>query len=73
MRTLAAVLGLVFVLGSVPSAHAGWWIFGGDDKVSTKKSLPKAIDYPMIRPKMRDDHKQDKRAGDHPEHGRQLR
>jgi hypothetical protein len=73
MRTLAAVLALVFMFGSVPAADAGWWIFGDDNKVSTRKRMPKAIDYPLLRPKMQDIHKQGKRSGDHPEHGTQLR
>jgi hypothetical protein len=29
--------------------------------------LPKPIDHPIVRPKVRDNHKAGKRAGDHPE------
>ena len=72
MRTLAAVLGLFLLLGSVPAAEAGWWIFK-NDKASTRKKLPKAVDSPVVRPKMQEIHKNGKRAGHHPEHGNQIR
>ena len=56
MKLMAAGFALL-LLGSA-GAEAG--LFGGKDK------LPKAIDHPMVRPKLREDHKVGKRAGRHP-------
>jgi hypothetical protein len=54
MKAIAAVL--VTLLLGAGAAEAGW--------VPTKK-LPKPIDYPIVRPKQKDTHKQGKRAN-HP-------
>lgn len=54
MKAVAAVL--VTLLLGAGAAEAGW--------VPTKK-LPKPIDYPMLRPKAKETHKQGKRAN-HP-------
>ena len=35
--------------------------------VEAAPKLPKPIDHPIVRPKVRDDHKAGKRAGKHPE------
>ena len=56
MKLLAAGIALL-LLGSA-GAEAG--LFGGRDK------LPKPIDHPIVRPKVRHDHKAGKRAGQHP-------
>ena len=60
MKLVAVGIALL-LLGSA-SADAG--IFG---KFRRKNDLPKPIDSPIVRPKMRDDHKAGKRAGKHPE------
>jgi hypothetical protein len=60
MKLVAAAVALL-LLGSV-SADAG--IFG---IFSRKTDFPKPIDSPILRPKVRDDHKQGKRTGRHPE------
>ena len=60
MKLVAAGIALL-LLGSA-SADAG--IFG---KFRRKADFPKPIDSPIVRPKMRDDHKQGKRVGRHPE------
>jgi hypothetical protein len=57
MKLLAA--GIAFCLLSSAGAEAG--LFGGRSK------LPKPIDSPVVRPKTRDDHKQGKRVGRHPQ------
>jgi hypothetical protein len=71
MRMLIGAVALVFVMGAVP-ADAGWWIFGKDDdkpaSSGMKKKLPKALDYPTVRPKVEHWHKYGKQAGNHPEH-----
>jgi hypothetical protein len=54
MKAFAAVL--VTLLLGAGAAEAGW--------VPTKK-LPKPIDYPVVRPKLKETHKQGKRAN-HP-------
>jgi hypothetical protein len=56
MKLLAAGIAL-FLLTSA-GAEAGLF--------SSKPKLPKPIDHPGIRPKVRDDHKAGKRAGRHP-------
>jgi hypothetical protein len=54
MKVTAAVLVTLFLGAS--SAHAGW--------VPTKR-LPKPIDYPLVRPKSQEIHKQGKKQN-HP-------
>jgi hypothetical protein len=68
MRLLVGTLGLVLFLGAMP-ADAGWWPFGrkDDNKQPKLKHFPKAIDYPVVRPKIPHWHKAGKQAGDHPE------
>ena len=59
MKLVAVGIALL-LLGSA-SADAGvFGIFKG------KSDLPKPIDSPIVRPKMRDDHKAGKRTGRHP-------
>ena len=60
MKLVAVGIALL-LLGSA-SADAG--IFG---KFRRKNDLPKPIDSPIVRPKMRDDHKAGRRNGKHPE------
>ena len=61
MKLVAAGIALL-LLGSA-SADAG--VFG---IFKRKDSFPKPIDSPILRPKLRDDHKQGmKRVGRHPE------
>jgi hypothetical protein len=55
---IAAALVAVLLLGSA-GAQAG--IFS-----SNKDKLPKPIDHPIVRPKMREDHKVGKKGGRHP-------
>jgi hypothetical protein len=52
MKRLAGLL--VFTLLAAPAVEAA------------RVKLPKPIDSPVVRPKVRDDHKPGKRAGDHP-------
>jgi len=54
-----AVAGLALLLLGGASAEAG--IFS-----SGKDKLPKPIDHPIVRPKVKEDHKVGKRAGRHP-------
>ncbi len=56
MKLLAA--GIALLLLSSAGAEAG--LFGSRDK------LPKPIDHPIVRPKVREDHKVGKKAGRHP-------
>ena len=56
MKLLAA--GIALFLLSSAGAEAGLF--------SSKSKLPKPIDSPIVRPKVRDDHKAGKRAGKHP-------
>ncbi len=53
-----AAVGIALLLLGSAAAEAG--IF------SKQERLPKPIDHPIIRPKMRDDHKAGKRLGRHP-------
>ena len=62
MRVIAAGIALTFLLG-VPGAEASW--FHRNKK--QQRCLPKPIDWPTIRPKMDDAHKNGKRLGRHPE------
>ena len=55
-------VGIVLLLIGSSSVDAG--IF---DIFKAKTDFPKPIDSPVVRPKLRDDHKQGKRAGRHPE------
>jgi hypothetical protein len=56
-------VGIVLLLLGSSSVDAGIFrIFKG------KTDFPKPIDSPIVRPKFRDDHKQGKRTGRHPEH-----
>ena len=52
MKRLAGVL--VFTLLAAPAVEAA------------RVKLPKPIDSPVVRPKVRNDHKPGKRAGSHP-------
>ena len=52
MKRLAGLLVVLFL--AAPAAEAA------------RVKLPKPIDSPVVRPKVRDDHKPGKRAGDHP-------
>jgi hypothetical protein len=56
MKVTAAVL--VTLLFGASAAHAGW--------VPTKR-LPKPIDYPLVRPKVQEVHKQGKKQNHPPE------
>jgi hypothetical protein len=58
MKLVAA--GIVLLLLSSAGAQAG--IFSRDKK----EKLPKPIDHPIVRPKVREEHKVGKRAGQHP-------
>ena len=60
MKLVAVGIALL-LLGSA-SVDAG--VFG---IFKRKTDFPKPIDSPIVRPKFRDDHKQGKRAGRHPE------
>jgi len=51
MKAAAAVL--VTLLIGAGAAEAGWW---------PTKRLPKAIDYPVLRPKVKEGHKPGNRA-----------
>jgi hypothetical protein len=59
MKLLAA--GIVLLLLGSAGAEAG--IFS---RKSDNNKLPKPIDHPIVRPKVREDHKVGKRAGRHP-------
>jgi hypothetical protein len=52
MKAALAVLVTLLLLGAGP-AEAGWW---------PTKRLPKPIDYPIVRPKVKEVHKQGNRA-----------
>jgi hypothetical protein len=56
------VAGIALLLLGSASAESG--IFSGI--FSRKGSLPKPIDSPSVRPKLREDHKAGKRTGRHP-------
>jgi hypothetical protein len=60
MKLLAA--GIVLVLAASTGADA----FPIFHKARTTDKLPKPIDTPIVRPKIREDHKVMKRAGRHP-------
>jgi hypothetical protein len=55
------VAGIALLLLGSASAESG--IF---DIFQRRGSLPKPIDSPVVRPRLRDDHKQGKRVGRHP-------
>jgi hypothetical protein len=72
MKLAAGVLAAIcLVLAAAPSEARGFNRKG--------RKLPKPIDYPIVRKKVREDHKSGKRAGQHPEQylrpgwGRQTR
>jgi hypothetical protein len=48
------------------SSGADAAIFGLFGKHKGRRCLPRAIDSPKIRPKVKDRHKEGKRGGDHP-------
>ena len=62
MRILIGVT-LSLLLASSGADAAVFGLFGGH---KGRKCLPKAIDSPMVRPKVKDRHKEGKRGGDHP-------
>ena len=62
MRILIGVA-LSLLLAS-PGAEAA--IFGLFGKHKGRHCLPKAIDWPVVRPKVKDRHKEGKRGGVHP-------
>ena len=59
MKLVVAGLALV-LLGSASAESGIFSIF------QQKGGLPKPIDSPIVRPKLRDDHKANKRVGSHP-------
>jgi hypothetical protein len=59
MKLVAAGIALV-LLGSAGAEAGIFSIF------SRKSSLPKPIDHPIVRPKVKEEHKLGKRAGQHP-------
>ena len=62
MRILIGVtLSLVLAASGADAA-----IFGLFGKHKGRRCLPRAIDSPQIRPKVKDRHKEGKRGGDHP-------
>ncbi len=70
MRIIVGGVVLAFLLGAaVPRADAG--IFGflhhkdKGKKALKQGKLPNSIDYPMVRPKVHDEHKAGKRSGPH--------
>jgi hypothetical protein len=68
MRILIAVT--LSLLLAVPAADAAiFGLFGGH---KGRHSLPKAIDSPKLRPKVKDRHKEGKRGGTHPKQSLQL-
>jgi hypothetical protein len=60
MKVLTGLLLAAVLLA--PAAEAG--LFGGGSK-----KLPRPIDSPSVRPKVREDHKLGKRGGVHPRRG----
>jgi hypothetical protein len=68
MRILTGVV-LSLVLAS-PGAEAA--IFGLFGKHKGRHCLPRAIDWPIVRPKVKDRHKEGKRGGVHPKQCLQL-
>jgi hypothetical protein len=67
MKVFAGLL--VVALLAIPGAEAGvFGLFGHKEKGydASGKKLPKPIDSPIVRPKVREDHKVGKRAGAHP-------
>ena len=60
MKLLAA--GVVLLLAAAPAADA----FPFFHRARSTDKLPKPIDSPIVRPKIREDHKVGKRAGRHP-------
>ena len=62
MRILIGVtLSLVLAASGADAA-----IFGLFGKHKGRRCLPRAIDSPIVRPKVKDRHKEGKRGGDHP-------
>jgi hypothetical protein len=68
MRILIGVA--LSLLLAAPGADAA--IFGLFGKHKGRHSLPKAIDSPKIRPKVKDRHKEGKRGGTHPKQSLRL-
>jgi len=62
MRILIGVT-LSLVLASSGADAAIFGLFG---KHKGRRCLPTAIDWPVVRPKVKDSHKNGKRGGDHP-------
>jgi hypothetical protein len=50
MKRTTLVFALLFVFGAA-AVHADRWV--------SSRPLPKAIDYPIVRKKVKEDHKQD--------------
>ena len=68
MRILIGVtLSLVLAASGADAA-----IFGLFGKHKGRHCLPKAIDSPVVRPKVKDRHKEGKRGGNHPKQCLQL-
>jgi hypothetical protein len=68
MRILIGVtLSLVLAASGADAA-----IFGLFGKHKGRRCLPRAIDSPIVRPKVKDRHKEGKRGGDHPKQCLQL-
>jgi hypothetical protein len=68
MRFLIGVT--LSLLLAAPAADAGiFGLFGGH---KGRRCLPKAIDSPKIRPKVKDRHKEGKRGGNHPKQCLQM-
>ena len=68
MRILIGVtLSLVLAASGADAA-----IFGLFGKHKGRRCLPRAIDSPIVRPKVKDRHKEGKRGGDHPKQCYQL-
>ena len=68
MRILIGVT-LSLLLAS-PGADAA--VFGLFGKHKGRRCLPRAIDWPSVRPKVKDRHKEGKRGGDHPKQCLQM-
>ena len=62
MRILIGVV-LSLLLASSGADAAIFGLFGSH---KGRRCLPKAIDSPKLRPKVKDRHKEGKRGGDHP-------
>jgi len=62
MRILIGVV-LSLLLASAGADAAIFGLFGSH---KGRRCLPKAIDSPKLRPKVKDHHKEGKRGGDHP-------